>query len=376
MRPFTDDRREALRERVREVRTQLPLRGRGLSVAPDRTALRELAAGMGELGLLGYLVPRVYGGATESVEPLALAVIREELAYTGGLADATFAVQGLAAHVLTHADVDLRRRWLPALASGHALGAFAVTEPEAGSDLAAVATRARRDGDDYVLDGSKVFISNAGLADVYVLFARSEAGDWLAFAVPGDSAGLDASTLDLLGPHPVGALKLRGVRLPVGARIGAAGDGLRLCLSALETFRPTVGASACGLARRALDEALRRTSGRRQFGAPLADQPTVQFTLADMATELEAARALVYRAAWLKETAPNQRHGGPASMAKLFATETAQTIVDRALQLHGASGLVRDSVIASLYTEVRALRIYEGTSEIQRLVIAKALRSL
>jgi acyl-CoA dehydrogenase len=381
MRPYTDDRREALRERVRAF-ARAALR-RPAGGADPRALARALA---GE-GLFRLLAPADAGGAAAGVEPLSLVVAREELAWASGLADALFAVQGLCALPLALAGAgEARRRWLAALAGGDAIGAFAVTEPEAGSDLAAVATTARADAGDYVLDGHKTFISNAAFADVFFVLARvvregAEArapGEaHAAFVVPREAAGVDTSPLELLGAHAVGAVRLRGVRIPASARLGAEGEGLALTLRTLEVFRPTVGAAACGLAARALDEARRRVEVRRQFGRPLAAHQAVAFAVAERATELEAARGLVYRAAWLKEQAlaagRDERLDTSASMAKLFATETAQRVVDTALQLHGAAGLVKGGVIEALYEEVRALRIYEGTSEMQKLVIARAL---
>jgi acyl-CoA dehydrogenase len=371
MRPFTDDRRDALRDRVRAFAAGLPRRGKG-DVDP-RTAARALA----DEGLFRLCVPATFGGEADIVEPLSLVVTREELAFASGSHDALFAVQGLAAHPLALAgNDDLRRRWLPALAQGQALGAFVVTEPEAGSDLGAVSTTARREDGDYLLDGHKIFISNATFADLLIVLARTDDGLTL-FAVPAASPGLETSPLELLASHSVGSVRLRGVRVAAAARLGAEGEGLALCLRTLEVFRSTVGAAACGLARRALEEARRRVLARRQFGKPLAENQSVQFTLAEMKTELDAARALVYQAASLQEDAlrrnSSERLAGTAASAKLFATEMAQSVVDRALQLHGAAGLVSGGVMEALYREVRGLRIYEGTSEVQKMVIAREL---
>ncbi len=374
MRPFTDDRREALRDRMRAFAVGLPRRG-----SSDIDA-KQAARDLGAAGWFRMLVPQAFGGDAPIVEPLSLAVAREELAYGSGVHDALLAVQGLSAHpIILSGTAEQQQRWLPGLADGSVIAAFAVTEPEAGSDLAAVSTSARRDGTDYVLDGTKIFISSAGIADLYFMLARTTDGDrgLTGFVVPAASVGLETSPIELASAHPMGTVRLRGVRVPVDARVGAEGDGLSLCLRALETFRATVGASACGLARRALDESVRRVQARKQFGAPLASLDTVKATLADMATDLQAARGLVYRAAWLKEAslhnATKLRLDADAAMAKLFATETAQRIVDRALQLHGAVGLVKGSVMECLYREVRSMRIYEGTSEIQRLVIARSI---
>ncbi len=364
MRPFTDDRRELLRARVRTFAEGLPRRG----AEPEP---REVVRLLAEAGLFRLGIPAAFGGDAATVEPLSLAVAREELAYASGLADALFAVQALGAYPLVVAGTgEERARWLPRLARGEAVAAFAVTEPEAGSDLGAVTTAAQRDGDGYRLDGQKVFISNAGIADMYIVLAQAEGGP-TAFVVP--AAGLETTSIAMLASHPVGTVRLRGVKVPAIARLGREGEGLALCLGTLELFRATVGASACGLARRALDEALRRVQARKQFGRPLAEQQALRFALADAATELDAARLLVYRAAWLKEASPEARNDRESAMAKLKATETAQSVVDLAVQLHGAAGLVRGSTVEALYREVRALRIYEGTSEIQKVVISRTI---
>lgn len=383
MRPFTDDTHEALRATVRAFATRALRRPDTRGEEP-----RVLAQALGAEGLLRSCVPAAHGGTATIVDPLALVVLREELAYASSLADAIFAVQGLSACPLWQArDQTLAARYLPTLAAGQCVGAFAVTEPEAGSDLAALRTSARREGDGYVLDGHKTFISNATFADFVFVLARSTpdasgAGaeatpTFTAFVVPTDTPGLETTAQPLLGAHRVGSVHLRSVRVGLDARLGDEGEGLRLALGALEMFRPTVGASALGMARRALDEARRRVQLRKQFGKPLAAQQDVQFALAEMATDLEAAAGLVYRAAWLRREALAgrglARDPAPSSMAKLYATEMAQRVVDRALQLHGAAGLVEGGVLEALYREVRALRIYEGTSEIQKLVIARTL---
>ncbi len=316
---------------------------------------------------------------------LPLVVLREELAQASGLVDALCAVQALAALPIAAAGTDaVRRRWLPALAAGTAIGAFALTEAGAGSDLGALATRARRQAGQggYRIDGEKTLISNAGLASLYIVFART-GGDGdprplSAFVVPADAAGLSTQPLAMAVAHPLGTVRLDGVRVDEAARLGAEGDGMRLALSTLALMRPTVGAAACGMARRALDEAVRFARARRTFDRLLVDRESVRMALAEMATSLEAARLLVYRAAWRRDRAAAtggdvRAEAAPASMAKLFATEAAQQIVDRAVQIHGGQGVLRGVPVERLYREVRALRIYEGTSEIQKLIIADAL---
>lgn len=375
MLPFIDPRREALRGQVAAFAASLPREepelGRPL-------ALQALAA-LAEAGILQAVVPARFGGAAPQVESLSLVVVREALAGMSSLHDVLFAVQGLAAHPLAAANPAVAARWLPDLAQGQAIGAFAATEAEAGSDLNGMTTTATRDGDDYVLNGHKVFISNAGLADVYIVFAKHPSEEeraptrLSAFVVPADAVGVQTHPMDLMAAHAIGGVWLRDVRVPVSHRVGAEGDGMSLCLSTLELYRPTVGAAACGMAARALAETQKRVQVRKQFGQTLAAQPTVRFALADMATSLEAARGLVYRAAWSKEHQPagSQEVRRLAAMAKLHATEAACAIVDQALQLHGAAGLVKGGIIERLYRDVRALRIYEGTSEIQRLLIAR-----
>jgi acyl-CoA dehydrogenase len=269
----------------------------------------------------------------------------------------------------------LRRELLPAVAEGRALFAFALTESGAGSDVAGLATSARAEGDAYVLDGEKRFISNAGVATHYTVFARTAPGakGISAFVVPADAPGLRIRhRMRLLGDHPIGEIELRGCRVPAGARLGAEGDGMRLALGTLDVFRLTVGAAAVGMARRALDEAVAYSQNRQQFGGPLSALQGVQFLLADSAAELEASRLLVLRAAAaLDSGAPRVTY--EAAVAKLFATEAAQRIVDRSVQVHGGNGLVKGHPVERLYRDVRALRIYEGASEVQKLVIARQL---
>ncbi|HYY56592.1 MAG TPA: acyl-CoA dehydrogenase family protein [Pyrinomonadaceae bacterium] len=336
---------------------------------------RELLQLLAGADLLRYAVAPA-GGALDT---RSLCLIRETLAYSSSLADLAFVMQGLGTYAISLAAPDhVRDFWLKRAAEGKAIAAFALTEPEAGSDVAAVQTTARRDGDAYVLDGHKRFISNAGLADVYTVFARTATlengrAELSAFVVGARMPGFHVlSRTELIAPHPIGELELRGCRVPADNMIGRAGDGFRLAMQTLDTFRASVGAAACGMAGRALDEAVFYATGRKQFGRLLAEHQLVQEKLADMVTELDAARLLVYHAAYLKDTSAG-RVTREASEAKLYATEAAGRIVDSALQIHGGSGLVRGSVVERLYRDVRALRIYEGTSEIQKLVIAGQL---
>jgi acyl-CoA dehydrogenase len=343
----------------------------------DREA-RRLVEALGRKGLLAYAVPREYGGARERIAARDLCLIREELARESALADTMFAVQALGSYPIALAgNSEQKARYLSPLARGEAIGAFALTEPNAGSDVLALETRATKNRGGYQLNGVKHFISNAGIADTYVVFASTDPANRSkgisAFIVPAGTPGffLKEKT-KLLSPHPIGALALENCFVPETQRLGAEGDGLKVALCTLDTLRCTVGAAAVGLAQRALDEALCYSQTRRQFGNTLSTFQATQMKLAEMATDLEAARLLVYRAADAHDRGDADA-GLCSSMAKLFATEAAQRIVDQALQIHGGMGVVAGNPLERLYRDVRALRIYEGTSEIQKLVIAKQL---
>ena len=304
-----------------------------------------------------------------------LCLAREAIASRSGIADSVLAVDGLGSHPIVLAgSQELKARYLDAAARGDAIGAFALTEADAGSDPAGIQTAARRDADTYSITGSKTLISNAGLASFYVVFARTGAAggknDLSAFVVDANARGFRVvRQIETLAPHPLGELQLDGCRVPASHRLGEEGEGLKIALRTLDFFRASVGAAACGMAACALSEATAYAAKRRQFGKAIAEFQATQMAIADMATELDAARLLVYRSAWKKDQGA-ARVTREASMAKLFATEAAQRIVDRALQIHGGIGVVRGTTVERLYREIRALRIYEGTSEIQRLVIA------
>jgi acyl-CoA dehydrogenase len=371
LRPFTDERLERLRDKVADLARTLRA----------RQAPADAARFLASAGLFKLCVPSTFGGVADGVSPLALVVAREVLAGAAADCDAALAVQALAALPVGWAGTkEQRERWLPALASGQEIGAFALTEAESGSDVAALATTAAPEGEGggYRLDGQKILISGARAATVLVVFARTgQAADkrgLSAFLVPRGAEGVAVEDTPNLGGHALASVSLSGVRMPAAARLGAEGDGLALALRTLELMRPTVGAAACGMAARALAEARAHLRERHRGGVPLAQHESVQMKLAELATDLEAARLLVYRAAWLREaTASATRLDAEASMAKLFATEAAGRIVDAALQLHGGAGVVRGAVVERLYREVRALRIYEGTSEIQKLIIGRTL---
>jgi acyl-CoA dehydrogenase len=339
---------------------------------------RRLVELLGREGLFAHAVPAAFSGARERVEARDLCVIRESLARASALADTMFAVQALGSYPIALAGNDeQKRRYLPRLARGETIAAFALTEPGAGSDAAALETRAVKDGRNYRLSGVKHFISNAGIADSYVVFASTDPeqkGKGIsAFIVEAGAPGLSLKEkTTLLSPHPIGALAFRDCAVPEENRLGGEGDGLKIAFGTLDLLRCTVGAAAVGLAAHALDEALDYSRKRRQFGRALGEFQATQIKLADMATELQAARLLVYQAASANDS------NSPdlvilSSMAKLFATEAAQRIVDQALQIHGGIGVVAGHPVEQLYRDVRALRIYEGTSEIQKLIIAKNL---
>ncbi len=309
-----------------------------------------------------------------------LCLARETLAYHSGLADFAFAMQGLGTgSIVLFGSPEQKAKWLPAVRAGKSLGAFAMSEPEGGSDVAALRTTATKDGDGWRLNGRKTWISNGGIAGQYVVFARSGeapgAKGLSAFVVPADAPGLIVeSRIDVSAPHPLATLHFENCRVGADALLGKPGDGFKIAMSTLDVFRSTVGAAALGFARRALDEAIAFSKSRKVFGAMLSDMQLTQAALAEAATEIDAAALLIYRAAWTKDTgAP--RITREASMAKFFATEMAQRVVDRAVQLHGGQGVVAGAVVERLYREVRALRIYEGASEIQKLVIASQILS-
>jgi acyl-CoA dehydrogenase len=336
-------------------------------------ACRSLVAMLGQAGWLRHSG----AGEGERLDVRTLCLIRETLARHDGLADFAFAMQGLGMGPVSLFGTPSQRAWLERTRTGQAIAAFALTEPGAGSDVAATATTATRVQGGWLIEGEKTWISNGGIADVYVLFARTGeapgARGLSAFLMPADTPGLEISErLEVIAPHPLASLRLRGMVLPEDALIGAAGDGFKLAMSVLDVFRSTVGAAALGFARRALDETLTRVKARRIQGQPLADLQLVQGHLADMALKIDAAALLVYRAAWTKDMGA-ARITREAAMAKLYATEAAQEVIDTAVQLHGGDGVRHGSVVESLYREIRALRIYEGASDVQRVVIARSV---
>ncbi|HEY0746555.1 MAG TPA: acyl-CoA dehydrogenase family protein [Steroidobacteraceae bacterium] len=345
---------------------------------------RHLVKELGRGGITRYCVRSDHGGAFAEFDVRSISIIRETLARFDGLADFAFAMQGLGSGAISLAgSSELQSRYLPKVASGEFIAAFALSEAEAGSDVASMQCRARRDGEYYVLEGQKTWISNGGIADFYCVFARTQepqvradgttaASGISAFVVDSSTPGFSvADRIDLIAPHPMATLSFNACRLPVSQRIGPEGDGFKIAMRTLDIFRTSVAAAAVGFAQRALEEAISHAQSRRMFGRQLADFQLTQATLADMATEVDAARLLTYRAAWLRDC--GERVTQEAAMAKMTATETAQRVIDRALQLFGARGVTLGTPVEKLYRDIRALRIYEGATEVQRLIIAREL---
>ena len=327
----------------------------------------------GSAGWLGYSVPAAYGGIYERLDVRSICIARETLGYFSGLAEFAFAMQGLGAGPISlFGSHELRDRYLPRVATGEAIAAFAISEADAGSDLGSMKTVARLEGDAWVIDGEKTWISNAGIADFYVVFARvaETPKDFIALVVERDDPGFSVpARIDTIAPHPLGTLRFTSCRVPVNRVVGKAGRGLRVALGTLDVFRTTVGAAALGFARRALAEALDHVSTRKMFGGTLADFQLTQAAIAEMATAIDASALLVYRSAWRRDSGA-ERVTREAAMAKMHATESAQGVIDRAVQLLGGRGVTRGNPVERLYREIRSLRIYEGTTEIQKLVIA------
>lgn len=336
-----------------------------------RGLVRKLAVA----GLLRHTVPAAYGGASAQLDVRSLCLARERLAYHSGLADFSFVMQGLGTGAISlFGDEAMKRRYLPPIARGEKIAALAMSEENSGSDVAAMSTSARRDGDSYVIDGEKTWISNGGIADHYLVIARTGeavgAKGLSAFIVDADTPGFSIKErIDLIAPHPMATLRFDHCRIPAGNMVGAPGQGFKVAMGNLDIFRTTVGAAALGFARRALSETLARVTARSMFNQKLADFQLTQVKIADMATRIDAAALLVYRSAWTRDTGAT-RVTREASMAKMYATEIAQEVVDDAVQLFGGLGVKKGQVVERLYREVRALRIYEGATEVNKLVIA------
>jgi acyl-CoA dehydrogenase len=377
MLPFCEQDQLNLRERVRAWVKKNLISAHGPLGDVEAEAQR-IAHRLAQEKFFTYAVPDKFGGKREQVQARDLCILREELARGDALADTMFAMQALGSYPITLAGTEKQRqKYLPNVASGRAIAAFALTEPEAGSDVASLQTTAIKQGTQYSLNGIKRFISNAGIADYYVVFVvtapEQKTKGVSAFIVDAATPGLTVTEKTaLLSPHPIGTIAFENCMVPETAVLGQEGDGLKIAFETLDLLRCTVGAAAVGFAQRALEEAIDYSSSRRQFGRAIGEFQGIQFKLAELATELEAARLLVYQAAWAHDCGGKELKQ-KSSMAKLFATEAAQRIIDQALQIHGGVGLVRGNIMERLYRDVRALRIYEGTSEIQKLVIAREL---
>jgi len=369
--PFFDDTHRAL------AADAVAWRDRELGAHHDADpakACRAYVSQLGAAGWLKYTVPRAYGGALDAFDVRSICLLRETFGYTSGLAEFALAMQGLGSGpIALFGSEALKKKYLPGVAAGTSIAAFAISEAGAGSDLGAMQTTARRDGAHMVINGQKTWISNAGIAGHYVVFCRwPEGGDrsFIALVVDAGTPGLEVSRpIEVIAPHPLGTLTFTDCRVPADAVIGEPGKGMRVALGTLDVFRTTVGAAALGFARRALDEAIRHVKDRIVFGKPLGEFQLTQARIADMATAIDAAALLVYRAAWTRDRGAD-RITREAAMAKLTATEMAQQVIDSAVQLLGARGVVAGEPVERLYREIRALRIYEGTTEIQKIVIA------
>ena len=367
--PFFEERHRIFAARLEEwCAANLPVDHHDIDAA-----CRALVQG---LGRDGWLRPTAVDPANPTaLDVRTLCIARETLARHDGLADFAFAMQGLGTGALSLFGTPAQRNWLESTRSGKSIAAFALSEPRSGSDVAAMDMTATRDGSSYLLSGEKTWISNGGIADLYVVFARTGeapgARGISAFLVPADVSGLTVvERLEVIAPHPLARLAFNGARVPAPAMIGKPGEGFRIAMSVLDVFRSTVGAAALGFARRALDESVKRASSRKLFGAPMAELQMVQGHIADMALDVDAAALLVYRAAWTKDSGA-ARVTREAAMAKLFATDRAQEVIDKAVQIHGGDGVRCGHIVESLYREIRALRIYEGASDVQKVVIAR-----
>lgn len=374
--PFFDDRHRQLQREV-EAWASAHLGQSGHTDDVDN-ACRQLVRDLGAGGWLRYAVAgTAYGGAADTLDTRAMCLIRETLARYSGLADFAFALQGLGSGAISLAGTaDQQQRYLGRVARGEAIAAFALSEPEAGSDVAAMALEADCDESHAVLNGEKTWISNGGIADFYVVFARS--GDApgsrgiSAFIVDAGTPGLEiAERIDVMAPHPLARLKFSDCRVPLTQRIGASGEGFKIAMRTLDVFRTSVAAAALGFARRAMDEGLRRAMTRKMFNGVLSDFQLTQATLARMATQVDTAALLTYRAAWMRDQ--GRVVTKEAAMAKMVATENAQQVIDAAIQLFGGQGVVSEEPVERLYREIRPLRIYEGATEVQQLIIAREL---
>ncbi len=371
--PFFDDAHRAWADELSQW-----VGAQNIDERDDRAACKEWVRRMGASGVLRACVPADVGGMFEAIDSRALVVAREVLAFHSPLADFAFAMQGLGSGAISlESAPKVRNAYLPAVLRGEKIAAFALSEPNAGSDVAAMTTTATRDGDHYVLNGTKTWISNGGIADFYTVFAKTDASAGTrgisAFVVDAKSAGLDdTQSLHVIAPHPLAKVTFSNVRVPSAQLLGREGEGFKLAMRTLDIFRTSVAAAALGFGRRALAEAIAHAKQRAMFGKTLADMQLTQAKIGALATELEAAALLTYRAAWLRDS-QGARTTVEAAMAKMSATETAQRVIDAAVQMHGARGVEVGARVESLYRDIRALRIYEGATEVQQLIVGRAM---
>ncbi|MEZ5705218.1 MAG: acyl-CoA dehydrogenase family protein [Burkholderiaceae bacterium] len=373
--PFFETRHAELAQRLDAWAEQHLPHAHGSDVDAE---CRALVKSLGEAGWLRHAVAGTdVGGAGETIDTRSICLIRETLARHSGLADFAFAMQGLGSGAISlHGTPQQRATYLTKVADGQAISAFALSEPDAGSDVAAMACAAQQDGEHYVLNGEKTWISNGGIADFYVVFARTGeapgARGISAFIVEADTPGFEiAERIDVIAPHPLARLRFTDCRVPAANRVGAAGEGFKVAMRTLDVFRTSVAAASLGFARRAMDEALHRATTRKMFNGVLADFQLTQAKLAQMATAIDSAALLTYRAAWLRDQGKNVTR--EAAMAKMTATENAQKVIDAAVQIWGGMGVVSEVPVERLYREIRALRIYEGATEVQQLIIGRDL---
>ncbi|WP_374582160.1 acyl-CoA dehydrogenase family protein [Pseudoduganella sp.] len=378
--PFFEQRHAAL-ERELDAWAAANVRddhGEGHDTAAVDAQCRKLVRALGDAGWLRHAIGgTAYGGALDVIDTRAICLVRETLARHNGLADFAFAMQGLGSGAISlFGSAANKQAYLPRVAKGEAIAAFALSEPQAGSDVAAMQCAAVQDGEHYVLDGEKTWISNGGIADFYVVFARTGeapgARGISAFIVDRDTPGFEiAERINVIAPHPLARLKFSGCRIPASQRLGEAGQGFKVAMATLDVFRTSVAGASLGFARRALDEALAHAQSRKMFGQTLADFQLTQAKLAQMATGVDASALLTYRAAWQRDQ--GRKVTREAAMAKMTATETAQQVIDAAVQMFGGMGVVSEHPVERLYREIRALRIYEGATEVQQLIIAREL---
>jgi len=370
---FEDEHRVLALELEKWAKTELT--DYAITPANVDLACQELVLKLADGGWLDYCVTNKYGGKNPNLDVRSLCLIRETLARFSGLADFAFAMQGLGSGTISlFGSAELKQKYLPDVRSGNKIAAFALTEPDAGSDAAALTTTAEQVDTSFVLNGEKTLISNGGIADYYTVFAKTGEAPGTrgisAFVVDADTAGLEISErIEVIAPHPLARIRFNQCRIPITQQIGSGGEGFKMAMATLDIFRSTVGAAALGFARHAMHEALNRTKSRQMFGAPMSKLQLIQAKLGEMSLDIDASSLLIYRAAWTKDKGA-ERITKEAAMAKLFATEAAQRVIDEAVQIFGGSGVVSGFPVEQLYREIRALRIYEGASEVQKLIIA------